>query len=356
MSATYVTNTLEYLSGKQVLLTGGTGFVGRHLLPELLASGAVVTCLTRASSDTSRLPKDVTVVQADLSTGEGLAEALDGKDVVIHMAALLFGVGWQEYLRANALAALRLAEAFARKQGNTRFILLSSLAATGPCAVPPGASEASTPAPVSAYGWSKLLVEQILGHTLGDRLVILRPPIIYGSGDKGLLPVFRGVKHNIAVSPGWGRDFPISVIHVGDMVRAVLCACHPKACGVYHLNDGQMHTMASFCKAMGNAVAHVLGRDAQTVRVLHIPLPIMAVTAVLSTAYGLAADILCRRLSGHGLRRAPGWNVDKYREARQEGWLSEGSRICHELGFMPYVTLEDGLLEAAQGYVREGLL
>ena len=114
--------------------------------------------------------------------------------------------------------------------------------------------------------------------------------------------------------------------------------------------------MASFCKAMGNAVAHVLGRDAQTVRVLHIPLPIMAVTAVLSTAYGLAADILCRRLSGHGLRRAPGWNVDKYREARQEGWLSEGSRICHELGFMPYVTLEDGLLEAAQGYVREGLL
>lgn len=84
----------SHLSGKKVLVTGGTGFVGRHLLPRLLAAGAHVTCLTRAASRTGHLPADVAVARADLHTGEGLAEALAGQDVVIHMAALLFGLGW----------------------------------------------------------------------------------------------------------------------------------------------------------------------------------------------------------------------------------------------------------------------
>ena len=82
----------SHLSGKKVLVTGGTGFVGRHLLPRLLESGARVTCLTRAASRTEHLPGDVAVARADLGTGHGLAAALAGQDVVIHMAALLFGL------------------------------------------------------------------------------------------------------------------------------------------------------------------------------------------------------------------------------------------------------------------------
>ena len=120
------------LSGKRVLVTGGTGFVGRHLLPRLLESGARVTCLTRATSRTRHLPEDVAVARADLSTGQGLAEALAGQDVVIHMAALLFGLGWQDYLRANALAARVIVNALGRVEGGgpARFVLVSSLAAS----------------------------------------------------------------------------------------------------------------------------------------------------------------------------------------------------------------------------------
>ncbi|MDD4702420.1 MAG: NAD(P)-dependent oxidoreductase, partial [Desulfovibrio sp.] len=194
--------TSGHLEGVRVLLTGGTGFVGRHLLPQLLKAGAQITCLTRASSRTSGLPQGVAVAQADLASGQGLAEALDGQDMVIHMAALLFGLGWQDYLRANARAAATLAEAIhtadqaaaTRGQGGIkRLVLVSSQAATGPSGTAPGVSDTARPAPVSAYGWSKVLTEQILGRALGDRMVTLRPPIIYGSGDKGLLPVFKGV-------------------------------------------------------------------------------------------------------------------------------------------------------------------
>ena len=357
-----------HLKGARILLTGGTGFVGRHLLPQLLEAGAHVTCLTRASSRTGGLPQNVAVAQADLASGRGLAEALAGQDMVIHMAALLFGLGWQDYLRANARAAASLAEAIrqsdqaaaARGQsGIQRLVLVSSQAASGPCGTAPGVSDTALPAPVSAYGWSKVLTEQILGRVLGDRMVTLRPPIIYGSGDKGLLPVFKGVMRGVAVSPGFGREFSVSAIHARDMGQAVLCACRPEAQGVYHVSDGQTHTMSEFCRGMGAAIDAALTRQPRKVRVIHMPLPVMALTAALSSAFGTTADALLSHLPaafGGRLNRAPNWNLDKYREARQVGWLCDGSRIGRELGFTPCMSLEAGMAEAVEGYRREGWL
>lgn len=353
---------LPRLDGKKVLVTGGTGFVGRHLLPRLVDAGAQVTCLTRASSRAAHLPAGVKTVRGDLRNGQGLEQALAGQDLVIHMAALLFGLSWQDFLRANALASLTLAGALtslkARGQASPgRFVLVSSLAAAGPSAMSPGVTEAMPPAPVSAYGWSKLLSEQILARALGDRLVTLRPPIIYGSGDKGLLPVFKGVQKGWAVSPGAFREFPVSVVHARDMAQAVLRCCGDEARGVYYVNDGAEYSMEQFCRAMGAA----LGRGAapgkgRGVRVIRMPLPIMAVTAAASTALGLARHVFLSCFSGKEPGRAPAWNLDKYREARQQGWLCDAARIRRELGYAPAVSLVQGMAEAVQGYRREGWL
>ena len=363
MTLTTGESMAPHLAGKKVLLTGGTGFVGRHLLPQLLAAGAEITCLTRAASRTGHLPQGVATVQANLTTGEGLEAALQGKDVVIHMAALLFGLGWQDYLRANALAARSMTGVLAglaaegRLGDNFRFVLVSSLAATGPSGVAPGVGDFAPTAPVSAYGWSKMLTEQVLGRALGQSLVTLRPPIIYGSGDKGLLPVFKGViRAATAVSPGAGREFYVSAVHATDMAQAVLCACKPEARGVYHLSDGEAYTMSVFCEGMGAAMDNVMGRAPRKVRMVRMPLPVMACTAGLSTAFAVVADAVANRLLGHGLRRAPAWNLDKYREARQAGWLCDNSRIRAELGFAPSVNLEAGMTEAIEGYRREGWL
>lgn len=351
-----------HLDGKKVLVTGGTGFVGRHLLPRLLDAGAHVTCLTRVSSRTSHLPDGIETVQADLRGGAGLDQALAGQEVIIHLAALLFGLSWQDFLQANALAAFSIAEALSRLKAAGepepgRFVLVSSLAASGPSSASPGVTDATPPAPVSAYGWSKLLSEQILGRALGDRLVTLRPPIIYGSGDKGLLPVFKGVDKGWAVSPGAFRAFPVSVVHARDMAQAVLCCCRDEARGVYHVNDGGEYNMEQFCRAMGVA----LGRSAapgesRAVRVIRMPLPIMAVAAAASTALGCARKAFLSCFNGEQPGRAPAWNLDKYREARQEGWLCDASRIRRELGYAPAVNLEQGMAEAVQGYRREGWL
>lgn len=342
-------------AGTRILVTGATGFVGRHLTRALVESGAEVTCLVRASSTIACLPAGLRTVQACLSTGQGLDKALEGQEIVIHMAALLFGLGWQDYLSSNTQAAQCLAQALRRHQEEggalRRFVLLSSLAATGPCASGEGVRDDTAPAPVSAYGWSKYLTEQILREALGERMVTLRPPIIYGSGDKGLLPYFRAAQKGIIVSPGLGRRFPVSVVHVQDMVQAIMLCLHEQACGVYHLNDGAQHTMPG----IGQAIVKALQADApqgggffRAPRVISLPLPLMGLAAHAAALWGTLS-------TPWGLR-APSWNPDKYREARQTGWLCSSARIIHDLGYSPLISLEQGMAEAVAGYRQEGWL
>lgn len=341
------------LAASRILVTGATGFVGRHLTRALLDKGAEVTCLVRATSRTASLPAGVRTVQACLCTGQGLDKALDGQDAVIHLAALLFGLDWQQYLDSNARAAQCLAAALAQHGGHVRrFVQVSSLAATGPSAHSPGVTDATLPAPVSAYGWSKYLTECILGRCLGERMVVLRPPIIYGSGDKGLLPYFQAAQKGLIINPGLGRRFPVSAVHVHDMVQAILLALQPEAHGVYHLSDGAEHCMVSIGKAIATALHAAKdpqgNQRARPPRIISIPLSLMGAAASVAGLWGTMALRM-------GLR-APSWNPDKYREAKQEGWLCSSARITQELGYSPTISLEQGMAEAVSGYRHEGWL
>ena len=178
---------------------------------------------------------------------------------------------------------------------------------------------------------------------VGDSLVVLRPPIIYGSGDLGLLPVYQGLQRGVAACPGLARDFPVAAIHVDDMARAVLLVLSPEASGTYHLGDGRAYPMAEFYRE----AARALGTQASIVR---LPLWFMGATAALATAFGMLVRLF--RKGG----RAPNWNLDKYREAREEGWTADCSRIREELGFAPKVSLEEGFRETMEGNYALGLL
>lgn len=337
---------LSHLAGQSILVTGGTGFLGRHLLSELQNTGANIFALCRSRTAAQKLPAGVTPVAGDCADLASIKQAVQAKDYVIHLAALLFGSTWQDYLAANGLAAQNLGQAIASESQCHRIVFVSSLAAAGPCGQLPGRAETSPVAPVSAYGWSKYLAEKILGSFAGQRLVVLRPPIIYGSGDKGLLPLFRSCAKGIGLAP---KNFPVSIIHASDCARAIHLACDPKASGVYHLSDGKAYDMSTICKAMGKAQ----GKD--KVLTFAPPRAIMAASAALGGMAHRAANSVCRWLNLPGLR-APSWNWDKYRESAQAGWLANGGKIVAELGFAPQMTLETGMAEAVAGYRKEGWL
>ncbi len=332
---------LDYLEGKKILISGATGFVGQHVLSLLTKSNAEISCLVRASSSRTNIPSSVQVYEADLHSGQGLNQALEGKDMFIHMAALLFGLGWQDYLHGNVLASEVLGKALALHNNLERVVFVSSLAASGSCAISPGIADTDTARPVSAYGWSKFMSEQMLEKYCADKLVTLRPPIIYGSKDKGLLPYFKAAKLGLVITPGFRRKFPVSIIHAHDMARVVALALLPQARGIYHCNDGAEHTMQD----IGLGIAKALGKQAKC---LEVPLSIMGPSASLMS---LGAKLL----KPLGLR-PPNWNRDKFREAREAGWLCAGTRICDELGFVPEINLEAGIAEALQGYKADAWL
>ena len=320
---------------QRILLTGGTGFVGRHLA-RALAGRAELSCMVRSTSRTDLLPPGTRVFQADIAAGQGIDAAMAGQDCLIHLAATLFSFSWQHYLRDAVLLADRLGSA-ARRAGIRRVVVVSSLAATGPCAQSPGVADDAPPAPVSAYGWSKYMAELAFARELGSAssLVVLRPPIIYGPGDKGLLPYFKAAKLGLIAAPG--GVFPVSAVHVRDAVQGILCCLKPGAQGVYHINDGAEHTMVS----LGLAMAAAFGRKAL---VLRMPRPVLAVSSAL-------ADLAARLGLPSG-----SWNMDKYRESCAAGWLCSAARITAELGYAPAVSLREGIADAVAGYRQLGWL
>ncbi|MBQ7456433.1 MAG: NAD(P)-dependent oxidoreductase [Desulfovibrio sp.] len=329
-----------------IVVTGGTGFIGGHLLNILVEQGYSVTCLVRHSSNTSHIPRGVRIQTVDLLTGYGLKEALAGHDILIHLAALLFGLGFRSYLSANTTCAQNLCQALADLGdcAPKKCILISSMAATGPSEGATPLSDFAKPHPVSAYGWSKLLVERTFQASYTGDLVILRPSIVYGSGDRGLLPVFQGAKYGFCVSPGL-RVFPISCIHGKDMAKAIVACLTDKAHGIYHVSDGKPTTMDAFCTQMCRAL-HV------SPHILHMPLPILTASAALATGMG----ILLRCLAPKRFHRAPNWNLDKLSEAKQAGWVCDSQRLHNDVGFSPAYSLEAGMVESVQGYRERGWL
>lgn len=129
------------------------------------------------------------------------------------------------------------------------------------------------------------------------------------------------------------------------MAQALICATSPGAQGIYHVSDGNRHTMESFCQAMSQA----LGKKAA---IFHIPLPVMAISAFFASLWGQ----LCACVSPKKTVRAPNWNLDKYREAREAGWVCDCSRLMQDTGFSPKITLSEGMRESVEGYRQRGWL
>lgn len=320
-----------------ILVTGGTGFIGSHLVERLVAQGRAVRCLVRRSSAILNLPlAAVELAYGDLTTSAGLPGALRSVDTVIHLAGVTKARTVTEYDRGNAGATANLL----RAAGDIRrFVHVSSLAAAGPSAAGRALTEADEPHPVSRYGRSKLAAEQAVRQSpVCGRSVIVRPPVVYGPRDRDVYQIIQGAARGWVVQIGHApRCF--SLIYVGDLVDGLIAAADIESAQgrVFYM----AHPAAVSWTEFAAAAARLMGRRTRAV----------AIPEKAAYVLGMCAE-WWTRLSGK-----PGiLSRDKVAEACCAGWVCDPGRARAEMGFSAPTGLEEGLRCTLEWYKEAGWL
>jgi nucleoside-diphosphate-sugar epimerase len=211
------------VSGERVLLTGASGFVGRHLQHDLAARGYRVRTAGRGSAPA--IPGAEHAAIGDLGAPIDWRPLLDGVDHVVHSAGLAHADGAipeERYRAINTQATLELAQA-AQAAGIRRFVFLSSIRAqSGPVSDKP-LSETDTPAPTDAYGRSKLAAEQGLAELDLD-WIALRPVLVYGPGVKANMAALVKLARLSVPLPLGGLSAKRSLLAIENLAEAVAFA------------------------------------------------------------------------------------------------------------------------------------
>ncbi|RMF49154.1 MAG: NAD-dependent epimerase/dehydratase family protein, partial [Anaerolineae bacterium] len=225
-----------------VFLTGGTGFLGHHLVPLLVRAGYRVRLLARPTSNLAWLPRHgVEVFPGDITQPQSLETAMHGCCAVIHAAGLFRFWGAEEtFQRVNHHGTRHVAET-AAKSGVDCFVHISSIAVVG---TPPPTpfDENISCHPQDAYQRSKLDGERVvrdLAESGALPAVILRPGGFYGPGSTYgfnrlfLLDPLRGLR--VQVDRGRRFTFPV---YIADVAQAILAALRFAPIGqIYHICD-----------------------------------------------------------------------------------------------------------------------
>ncbi len=328
-------------TGRQVLVTGASGFIGTAVVERLVARGDRVRALVRRTSRTAELERlGVERVTGDVGDLPALAAAVEGCDWVVHLAGAVKALSGEELFRANAEGTRNVALACAALQRPPVLVYVSSLAAAGPSVDGRPRTEEDPPAPVSRYGESKLAGEEAVRAVAGRvPASIVRPPLVYGPRDAELMPQLLSMARvGVVIRAGGQKRY--SAIHVADLSDGIVAVAErghrlrsAGPAGVYFLDDGAEHTWDEIALAACAA----LGRRA---RVVALP----EATSVLLTAGSSLLAALTRRPSVLSL--------DKLKEIRQEAWTCSSARAAAEVGYAPRLPLREGMRDAVEWFQR----
>lgn len=321
----------------RALVTGATGFVGRHVAEALLRRGEELTLLVRSPDRARDLAgRGARLVSGDLADRPALAAACEGQDVVYHVAGVTAARDEAGFFAVNRDGTARLVEA-AGAAGPSRMVLVSSLAAAGPS--PPGArlSGGEPPAPITAYGRSKLAQEEVV-RTGPLPWTIVRPPAVYGPHDVALLKVFKAVRLGVAPVFGDGTQ-PVSLVFGPDLGEAIAAAgASPTAAGgVFYACHPQILTTADLART----VAAASGRSITVVR-----LPRWTVEVALRVTTAAA------RLAGRTTLLTP----DKAEDFFASGWVCDSTPLTGATGWRASHDFAAGARSTFEWYRAAGWL
>lgn len=300
---------------RTIALTGATGFIGSTVARTLLAEGWRVQALIRPSSrPPAREGSAIRWIEGSLEHADSLRRLLHSADAVVHCAGAVRGTTAADFRPVNVEGVARLAGLAAASALAPRFLLISSLAARQPS--------------LSPYAASKHEGERALSRA-AERMTwaALRPPAVYGPGDRALLPLLLLMSHGVA--PVLGRaEARFSMLYVDDLAKAITAwlASDRPATGAFELHDGNpsgyswqdlIETMERVCK--------------KRLLRLYVPGPVLGFAAAMNHVAG--------SLIGYRPIFTPG----KVRELRHVDWVCDNTAFTGATRWTPQVSLNEGL-------------
>ncbi|RME62464.1 MAG: NAD-dependent epimerase/dehydratase family protein, partial [Nitrospirae bacterium] len=250
-------------------------------------------------------------------------------DIIFHVAGLTKASKDEDFFIVNTEGTKNILKAAIKNCKNLkRFVLISSLSACGPSFDGKPVTEETAPHPVSAYGKSKLMAEEIvLKEKDKVPVTIVRPPAVYGPRDRDFFFFFKLI--NMGIYPYWGKSY-YSIVYVDDLVEGIILAGEkPEARGqTYFFTDNETYSNDEIASVIAEAL------EKNPVK-LPVPRPILS---------GLAL------VGGKILSNPSIFNRDKAREIRYNNWTCLCSKAQKELGYEPKVKLREGMKWTADWY------
>jgi len=325
----------------KALVTGGTGFVGSHLVELLLKKGYAVRCLIRKSSDTrwlSAVPAEY--VFGDLFDPVALREAVAGVDYVYHSAGVTKSKTKEGYYRGNTTGTANLLKAVVtHNPGVKRFVHLSSQTVAGPSPTKVPITEDVIPHPITTYGMSKLKAEEEC-RKVGTSIpiTILRLPAIYGPRDKDVFEFFNTIGKGLQPMVGF-REKYVSLLHVGDVVRGLVMAAEsPAAQGqTYFISSKEIYGW----REVGDIAKRVMEKSVVRVRVPEFGVYVVSAFAEFFALFSSKPALI---------------NFEKARDMVQDYWTCDSSKAQREFGYRQEISLEEGMRNTVAWYRAEGWL
>ncbi len=265
------------------------------------------------------LPASVELLSGDLTDAAALVRLVEGVDAVVHLAGAVRGCSREHFYSINESGTGNLLAALGDAEGSPRLLLVSSLAAREPG--------------LSWYAASKRAAERLLERTGSPDWIILRPPAVYGPGDREMLPVFRLMARGLAPVPGSPRA-RLSLIHVDDLAAAAVACLRSAASSRRILELGDGAPGGYDWSQLAEAVESVTGR-----RVRLWPVPAALLDGIARLNLGLS------RATGRAAMLTPA----KLRELRHPDWVVDNGPISEFTGWRPAVDLRSGLAELLGG-------
>jgi nucleoside-diphosphate-sugar epimerase len=255
----------------------------------------------------------VTLVEGDLANTTALEQLLSQCDAVIHCAGAVRGNSQADFDKVNVAGTAAMLHAIRAQARPPRLVLLSSIVAREPH--------------ISWYARSKSTGEQLLAESDDLDHVVIRPPAVYGPGDKEMLPIFECMQRGFAPVPG-SPEARLSLIHVSDLVTAIIACLQSEAASGQTLTLCDGSPMGYNWHEMADIAAHHWSRR---VRLLQIPHWLLNSIAALNSRLAT--------ITGN----APMLTPPKLRELRHSDWVVDNTAIFAATGWTPSVNLQQGL-------------